>query len=353
MNEDELLTYIQRIVLLMVERIEELDLSREDTEKILIRELRDLLDQAGVTVEEALPKIIADSYFGGAEAATVLMAEAGAAAAVVERPFKRQMHRAAIEQILDDALLDFRAALRTAAETGDQTITETLREVRDEFAKGMIGGENRRKITKRVAETFAKKGMTAFTTVDGRRLPLDFYAMTVTRTKTRMATVAGSMARYEEMGQDLVQINENPDSCAICSAHDGLVVSMTGQTEGFPVAGTDVQLPPYHPNCRGTVRPYVASRKDREAIEAAKKRAREFDPNEDRRTPLQRQQYEEEQEKRRIANQEKKTYANWLSIFGDRAPKTIGAFRRMKRQNTPRYQALAAEYNRTIRGGSG
>ena len=337
----------------MVARIEELDLTKEESEERLVQQLHQLLDQVGMTAEEALPQIIAESYLGGMDEATAMIAQAGAAAAAADVAIRPQMHRAAIEQILDDTLLDFRAALRTAALTGDQTIRETLNEVRDQFASGMIHGDNRRKITKRVAETFQKKGMTAFVTKDGRHLPLDFYAMTVTRTKTRMASVAGSMARYEEMGQDLVQINENADSCAICSAHDGLVVSMSGQTEGFPIAGQDVQLPPYHPNCRGTVRPYVARRKDREAIEAARRRARDFDPEEDRRTPEQRRQYEEEQEKRRIANQEKKMYANWLSIFGDDAPKTIGAFRRMKRSNSKRYQDLLARYNRTIRGGSG
>lgn len=41
-----------------------------------------------------------------------------------------------------------------------------------------------KQITQRVGEKFGKRGMAAFVTKDGKHLPVDFYAKTVTRTKT-------------------------------------------------------------------------------------------------------------------------------------------------------------------------
>ncbi|MFD1066680.1 hypothetical protein [Oceanobacillus locisalsi] len=69
-----------------------------------------------------------------------------------------------------------------------------------------------------------------------------------------------------------------------------------------------------------------------------------FDPEEDPRTPEQKKAYEKEQDARRRANAEKQQYARFKGVLGDDAPKNLGAFRRMKRQNTVKFQEMQSEY---------
>lgn len=53
--------------------------------------------------------------------------------------------------------------------------------------------------------------------------------------------------------------------------------------------------------------------------------------------------YDDIQRRRRTARQEMKQYDKIKSVLGDDAPKTIGAFRRMKRSNSKRYKEIQAK----------
>lgn len=97
-------------------------------------------------------------------------------------------------------------------------------------------------------------------------------------------------------------------------------------------------------SCRHTVSPYVAEFHSDNDIQSELRKWSSFDPNRDTRSSAQVHAYDHEQAIRRQANAEKKQYANYQMVFGDRAPKTLGAFRRMKRQNTAKFQTLQQEY---------
>lgn len=358
MNEKELQRYLEDIINLIHLRITETDLTKKKAADLLIIEIAVLLEQFGVTLERVMPEAIAIEYFGGIDEASRRLIEAGviekATQAVtpsggIAKPFRKGMHLEAVAELLDDTMLDLRAAVRTAQESAAVSITETLKGAQRDLAQGIIAGDPRKVIQARVAKTFQENGLTSFITSDGKRLPLDFYSMTVTRTKTREARVNGSVKRYEEFEQDLVRISGNADTCEVCARYQGMVVSLTGKTSGYPVAGEDIPLPAYHPNCRCGLIPFVESRKSAEEIAAAKARNAAYSPTTDRRTPAQRKAYEREQKARQRANAEKKQYARWQMVLGDQAPKSIGGFRRMKRQNTPKYQELSAEYRRILR----
>lgn len=346
MNEEELLLYLNEIIQTIHERIANSDLSKEEQAEKLIDEIGFLLDQFGLVVDQVIPEAVIREYFGGVDAATKALEKAK----MKPRPIRRMVHMEAVQNIMDDTLIDLHAAIRTAKASARNSITGTLQEVKGDIAKGLITGDTRKVIQKRVSQSFAKDGLTAFITVDDRKLPLDFYSMTVTRTKMRDAAVTGSVERYKENDQDLVMIIENSDTCPVCARYRGLVVSLSGKTPGFPVVGENgIRLPPYHPNCRGTIRPFVLEFKTAEEIAEAKKLNAAYDPERDPRTPQQRKAYEREQEARRKANAEKKQFARWQMALGDDAPKSLGAFRRMKRSNSTRFQELQAEYRRVMR----
>lgn len=358
MNEKELQRYLQDIVNLIYLRITETDLTKKKAADQLIKEIGVLIEQFGVTLERVMPEAIAREYFGGIDEASKRLIEAGviteASKAVtpsgeIAKAFRKGVHLEAVAELLDDTMLDLRAAIRTAKASAAVSIADTLKGVQKDLAQGIISGDPRKVTQARVARTFQENGLTSFITSDGKRLPLDFYSMTVTRTKTREARVNGSVKRYEEFDQDLVRISGNADTCEVCARHQGMVVSLTGKTPGYPVAGEDIPLPAYHPNCRCGIIPFVASRKTAEEIAAAKARNAAYSPTADRRTPAQRKAYEREQKARRQANAEKKQYARWQMVLGDQAPKSIAGFRRMKRQNTLKFQELSAEYRRITR----
>lgn len=318
-----------------------------------VQRIQGIIEQFGLVMEEVVPPLILKDYFEGVDAGTVAMIGAGASVAptlaltpegLISKPFQKLVHIEAVEALIDAGMGDLRAAIRTAQMSASTTIFETLEQVQSDIAKGFIVGDTRKATQKRVMKTFQEKGLTSFITEDGKRLPLNFYSMTVVRTKRVTASIEGSNRRYLDAGHDLVMIEGNKDCCKECAKFQGMVVSLTGKTEGYPQVGGAIRLPPFHPNCRCSHSVFMLRYVSAEEVEQAKKRNGQFSPDKDRRTPAQKKAYEEEQKKRRIANEENKTYAKWRAILGNDAPKTIGAFRTMKRQNSPKYQSLVQKY---------
>ncbi|MEK4303611.1 phage minor capsid protein [Oceanobacillus sp. FSL K6-0251] len=339
MNEEQLLKYVREISTNILGRIAIADLTKEKGAEKLLGEIGHILDQYSLQVDEVLPEAVLNHYFGGVDEATKALKDIGSK----PKPISRVIHQNAVEEIMDDTLIDMQAAIRTAKASAISTVTNATESVQGDIAKGLITGEPRKVIQQHVAKSFEAEGLTAFITSDGKKLPLDFYAMTVTRSKMRHASVQGNVQRYKENEQDLVQIIENDDSCAVCANHNRLVVSLTGETEGFPTID-EIELPPYHPNCRGTISPYAIDFKSSKEVEQAIARNDEYEEGEDPRTEEQKKAYEKEQEARRRANEEKKQYARWKGVMGDDAPKNLGAFRSMKRQDTVKFQELQSEY---------
>lgn len=87
------------------------------------------------------------------------------------------------------------------------------------------------------------------------------YAATVTRTRTREATVEARHRRLQEKGVNLVQIT-GKNSANFCTAFIGLVCSLgpTPQIDGLVIvelASLPGGGPPFHPNCSKGTAPYI------------------------------------------------------------------------------------------------
>ena len=65
-----------------------------------------------------------------------------------------------------------------------------------------------------------------------------------------------------------------------------------------------------------------------------------FDPTKDTRTQKQKKAYKDMQDARRKARQEMKDYDKIKGVLGNDAPKTLGAYRRMKREKSKGYLKL-------------
>lgn len=354
MPDDELLRLLRGIVEDIHYKVGQTDWTKAAKAKAAKNQITLLLRRFDVAVDDLVPEMIAKEYFKGVQEASRLLVEE-AIDTTTGRPlgtdgriadeFRKPIYLDSLQEILDDTYIDLKAATRTAQRSAITTIDTTISRVKDEIAKGTISGNSRKVMQANVAKAFREGGMTSFITSDGKELPLDFYSMTVTRTKIRDAGVKGAATRYEDNNQDLVQVVGNGDSCEVCAMHRDMVYSLRGETEGYPVAGEgDFMLPPFHPNCRCTVQPYVISRKSQAEIDKALARNDEFDPDVDRRTPAQREAYKKEQTLRRLANSEKKQFMRFNATLGADNYKTLGAFRTAKRNNTPKFQELQSAY---------
>src|SRR5699024_6828413 len=102
--------------------------------------------------------------------------------------------------------------------------------VKKDMQKGIIKGKARQDISNAVAKSFAEKGIMSFTTVDGKELPLDFYAEIVTRTNIKRANAKGMAQRYKENYVYLVEVTGNTPICEDCAPYRDIVFSLDSES---------------------------------------------------------------------------------------------------------------------------
>ena len=104
-----------------------------------------------------------------------------------------------------------------------------------------------------------QKNMVAIVDKAGRRWNVDSYVDMVTRTKAQEVYVQGMKNFADKNGGngDLAVIPYNPLTVDACKEFEGMIISMTGATEGYPtydeLRSTGMI---FHPRCRHTPQPY-------------------------------------------------------------------------------------------------
>lgn len=363
MNSKQLLEVIKSLKHEILDLLINQNMADDQIAQQTLSIINNTFSRLNLEIEDVIPEETLIAYFGGVDEATKALSVAGVkpvnglAASIsssgkVASAFRNHVHLEAIAEITDNTMLDLKAAIRTARLNANASIETALESVKNDLKKGVIHGNTRKVTTQRVAESFAKEGMTSFTTVDGKKLPLDFYSEVVTRTNLKSANVQGANNRYLENGVGLVQIFERADGCSECAKYNGIVVSLTGEHKGFPTV-QDAPLPPRHPSCRGSTRPFVIEYKTEKEIKDAKKKWENFNPNKDTRSKSNKAAYEKQQALNRKRNAEKKQYANYKAVLGDDAPKTLGGFRRSKASQSDNFIRMQQDYRdamKTIKG---
>jgi SPP1 gp7 family putative phage head morphogenesis protein len=213
-------------------------------------------------------KMIGPSYETGAKLSADALVEQGLEAAASGVDMGSRIHTAAVSAIADQMKLDLiagntgmgDAAIRILRRTQQKAIEE--KQVQDMIAKGLVQGETRREVSERLAEKLKKElGDGMKLVVNGRKFDPDYYAELVARTMTREAVTAASVTTAGEFGVYLFQVSVHDNPCeAICAARQGKVYS-TVDGAGFPTLD---RRPPFHPNCRHVLVPYVPASDEEE-----------------------------------------------------------------------------------------
>ncbi|MDW3783634.1 ADP-ribosyltransferase [Staphylococcus saprophyticus] len=301
----------------------------KDTQRLFIAISR-LYDELNVAMTDVIPKAIYDSYSKGLKQAEKLLANAGMGAVKVgsdgvQSIVQAPIHVEAITNIVSDTLEDLSAAIRTAKVYSHKELDKTIKELHSEIANGMIAGFTNDQIMKRVGKKFGEKGMTSFITSDGKHLPLDFYAKTVTRTKMQTAYNHGHLNRYKERKVKHVEVVGNIPTCAQCAVYRGLIFA-TESGDEFPHIDLHKTFP-VHPNCKCNFRPWIKKFKRDGEVKQALEKSKTFDPNKDTRTKSEATKYDANQKAKAAARQKRLTFVKLNSQLGKDGPQSFNEFK--------------------------
>lgn len=332
----EMVLYLQQQIGYLISHTDVLNNKEKDK---MIRNIQNIMEQNHIEVSRLVNDDIQSLY---EKELTQSIIELNKRGVEFSTTLDSQVQSGALQNILQDTTADMSAAYATASALLIKNIDKVLGKVQQEIADGIMYGKTRRKTVKRVYDTFLENGITCFKTVDGKELPLDFYAETLVRTKTSTARIKAHSETYKEAGVNLMEVVGASDPCPICGAYHNKVFSTDGQDERFPHVDVE-NIFPLHPNCRCSVLPYVIEYEEEEDIQNKINDSKNFDPKKDDRTEGQKKAYKDMQDARRKARQEMKDYDKIKSVLGNDAPKTLGAYRRMKREKSKGYIKLQSK----------
>lgn len=156
-----------------------------------------------------------------------------------------QIHVEAVKALINTSDMYVKASLDWMERVAIQSLSKLHQEmVREELAKGILRGESMQEMKNWISDLLHAENITKFQDRSWRYWNMDSYVEMLTRTETNIANTQGTINRAIQLWITKFQITEQPDCCEICAEVNGDIVDVTEW---------DVELPPFHPNCRGFI----------------------------------------------------------------------------------------------------
>lgn len=240
--------------------------------RLLIREIEQILMQIDEGAAYWIAENIPEAYARGVRTAGQGLKEIGAGTGSVIDP---KVHQEAVQVLVEDGQVLLaesaeymgrqyrRMVRRTQLKAGQDQL------IKDRVALGIAEGKARREVSREITQGLIDNLKEKPLVINGRSYDPRKYAEMVARTMTVEAQTAGTVNRMLDTGHDLVMVSAHGAEDG-CSFYEGKVFSISGTSDTYP--GLDALPnggPPFHPNCRHTVVPYV----DKFASGAEKRRA--------------------------------------------------------------------------------
>lgn len=118
-------------------------------------------------------------------------------------------------------------------------------EIQSKLGAGLLTGKGLHYQKSNLVSFFQKKGL-QLRDRSGRKRDPHTYAEMLIRTETARAYNAGMINRAIQLGTSKFRVVESWNCCSICAQYNGKIVDINKWS---------YDLPPYHPNCRGTIEP--------------------------------------------------------------------------------------------------
>jgi hypothetical protein len=165
-----------------------------------------------------------------------------------------QIHKEAIETLVEDAYLDFANSMEGVKRAGREFVSEIAKmKINERIIVGQIKGESLYTIKREIRKLVEKRGFTALVDRGGKRWKIDRYAEMLVRTHVIKANASGTRNRLLENKVDLVEISKHGGACGVCEGYEGGIFSLSGEDKRY---GKAPELP-IHPNCRHGFLPFV------------------------------------------------------------------------------------------------
>lgn len=212
------------------------------------RELGDYVARLSATRRDMTGRFVSSAY-GDARAAFLRDVRA-----VVERARPRStlgvMRAVNILSELDSGMdAADRRILRTASDAYAGIVGRAS-------AMAATGSSTVGEAVRRELDDFAKRGIASFVDRAGRSWDMETYAEMATLTAMERATRWGYIDAMAENNFDLAQISDHYGACPICEAWQGVVVSISGTTSGYPALSEAESAGVFHPRCMHDISVY-------------------------------------------------------------------------------------------------
>lgn len=249
---DELIGIYQRTyVRIAKEILDASDAGKIQRARVMARINHDL-EQLGVDMNEWVKKEIPQYYLDG-----VNVAQQDLRAMGVDISKSSQfavVNKEAIKALTDEVALNFANAITGISRNANIIIGDTLKQQLNYImAEGKLTGDTRKAISAALKDRLEAEGIASLTDRAGKKWTLDNYTRMLARTKAVEARNQGLTNRMLASGYDLVQVTDHGSSHAACAAWEGEVLSLTGQTPGYPTLDEAEGAGLFHPNCEHAI----------------------------------------------------------------------------------------------------
>lgn len=161
------------------------------------------------------------------------------------------INREAVGVLISDMQESFGTSLSAVNRSARQVFTNAAREeIKARIAEGSVTGATRKEIAAKVKDVVKERGISALTDRGGRSWTLDRYADMLARTKLVEARNTGLQNKMLENGYDLVEVSNTGSTHEECARWEGEILSLTGQTPGYPTVADAEADGLFHPNCQ-------------------------------------------------------------------------------------------------------
>jgi hypothetical protein len=168
-----------------------------------------------------------------------------------------RIHKEAIAAIVSETQTAFAQSIQGIYRSSSRFLNQAVKDqLTEQMALGKLKGEALRTIKRNVVGKLREEGLSAITDKAGRQWTLDRYAEMLIRTKSVEARNTGMMNRTIENDYDLAQVSAH-GATDQCAPWEGVIISLRGETPGYPTLADAEAAGLFHPNCRHAINTLV------------------------------------------------------------------------------------------------
>lgn len=214
--------------------------------------IRVQLKELGVSVDQWAKSEIPQYYLDGANVAIQDLRDMG-----VDLSGPKGLvpiNKEAIASLVDTTNLAFADGLTGIMRNARTVVNDALKmQLNFIIANGELTGESLRTVKIAIKQQLTDSGLTAIRDRAGRKWSFDRYAEMLVRTKAVEARNAGLGDKMLQNGYDLVQVSNHNSSHPACAEWEGKILSLTGNTKGYPTLNDAQDAGLFHPNCQHAI----------------------------------------------------------------------------------------------------